>query len=711
MGCNKGQSNRRLYPIGSSRKGQIEIITLLGVLILAIVVITLVYYSLNTSGPANLQQQQKVVRDSVINTVRKGADSALKEIYLHGGYLEGERGPAGSVGFLAGEVSYWQQCSAVFIPVREDLEAKLERGIEDYINENKAGLLSSFSSINVTIGDSQAVVNVLDDRIEVAVTMPTRVKGTPLPQPYKVSVPAKLGRIHDFASQFSSASARERFLEAFTLTTISNSRDIPTNGVLTSCGESVHRTTGELEAALEDAVSYTVTHILWWQAASVNPAGGITYAIQDLNGKTFPDLNARVFLPDRFRVDALRPVFVSNNRFMSVLFPFIIPICATNYDVTYDVTYPAIVRAEDSLTGYTFNFAVLVDIEDNDVGACGGAVSSGGPADCNSLQCSASLGIADALGRPISGATASFGQCLIGTSDVAGKVEGPVMCGENELVIFSDDSREFLAMNVTSESINGTYMLRRKPNITAHFSKVEITNVYGNGDTRPACASASTGAPESTICAFGREDDYAYAIFSGGGAEYPVTNANNGRIPQGCADGTDNSSCLAVDVLEDVYVDYIPAGTYSVEGMAWETADPAVKGAFSAPYTLGEGVSGLYINIPGTTSQVASEALTSCLTNTLQSVCRINPLEESPHVATTIVTGVTCNKLKGIAESCAALRSDMQGLFWTGPLACNDRATCEEECAPGDFSCVVHCNENDVIEALEARCDTRVIRK
>ena len=73
-----------------------------------------------------------------------------------------------------------------------------EIGVERYVRDNVQQLMaSSDREVSIDVNSLRVVANILDDRIQVAVFLPTTVADYPIQQPYDtVDVPTRIGRIY-----------------------------------------------------------------------------------------------------------------------------------------------------------------------------------------------------------------------------------------------------------------------------------------------------------------------------------------------------------------------------------------------------------------------------------------------------------------------------------------------------------------------------------
>ena len=286
------------------RKGQVELIAIVGILVVVAVVVALVYQT-GMLSPVSLGPDARVVKDSVESFIRAGAYDTIKNIGINGGYSDVQ---VNSVEFLGKDVPYWQYGGSITIP---DLNANILEGIEKYISDNKAALQDSMSDKDVTLGNPQVSVNVLSSKVELTVYMPTQVGDTSIPQPYVISIPSKLGDIYEFAQGFVNTNNQQRYFEYFTLSSMAMSpfdngvQRIPLVVFLTSCGDFVFKTWWDVQPDMMDTIEKTLANTFMPGKAPKNMMTKSThpkYSIVPINGKTYSDIDVGFYLPDGFDV-------------------------------------------------------------------------------------------------------------------------------------------------------------------------------------------------------------------------------------------------------------------------------------------------------------------------------------------------------------------------------------------------------------------------
>lgn len=624
-------------------RGQASFILIIAIVFLIAIVIY--YASQSPSRPPAVGEEERAVRDMVEGIITSGAERTLMSIELQGGYLTP---PDDSVTFTNIGVPYWQICQNDISPTLDEVKGKIEKGIEYYVN-NHTGDIEDFFGKNLSLRNvSRVDVNILENKIDVSVHMTTRFQGHSLSQPYTVSVPTRLKHLFDFAKDTVTEINRNpsqggRFFETFTIASLYKSKYLPTIGFLTSCGQSIRLTPQEISQRLEEIITYTITHFIWW---SPMPSE-MTYAVEHVNGKQYADIDPLIFLPQGFEVTSSDSVNIKNNEWIAY-FPFPIPYCTTAYDIKYSVEYPLIIKATDPDTGYDFNFAVYVNVNEMGPGNCN-VVSSGTtpvPGACSNLGCSANMRIVDCNGNGLQGADAYFGNCFIGASDSGGYINGNVLCGTHELDIYHSGDYDYYFQSISSAGIDGTYTLCKNSNFNVQFNEIGIMDSgYDVDDTYVSCYPCADPADcpspftlQGTDCTQIPVIDKCVTMKMTSdltGRAYHVTNSDYEIIPEECLDQgyveshpVECSGC----VLSTTDVDNVPAGQYDVTVELRDPASFEYVGYIEVnDFTLMENSNSLTVNVPvlGSSSYEVKPWQKSCISGKLDTCSGIEALVQT----------------------------------------------------------------------------------
>ncbi|MEM7815650.1 MAG: hypothetical protein QXN71_00850 [Candidatus Aenigmatarchaeota archaeon] len=740
------------------KKSQAEIIIIAGVFLLAVVI---VYYAVSggfraTNIPESVYQKQKSVQQSFIDMVRAGSYKTLRVMETHGGYPTIELLGNGTyeipefVVFAGEGIPYWVKCQHNLSPSKNEVKKWFEASVENYIKTHIKEVSDKYKNVSFDISKLSVSANILSNptKVEITVNLPTKVDGYSIQNPlypYKTSLETKFGEILDFAADLSKAQSSKRFLEIFTIASIYMSKDdkdghpkLPTGGFMTNCGETIYRTPEKISAYLKEIAEYVVTQVLWWQDMPVDLAKPKVYAInKEIIGKEYRDLDIKMYLPDDFEFETKSPIVITNTKRAYTSMFWTAYDCLGVYSMSYSVSYPVIVRVKDPLSGYFFNFAVLVFVDNE-----GNKMSPGkcenigaGAEICKDLNCYAKIKVVDEFGNPLKGAVATFGDCVIGTSDSSGYIEGKIKCGNYELNIYLNSSYDYYNKNVSSSEINKTYVLSSISNFTAHFRKVEITeygtDAYGEPISCRPCqyGSSCVDSLNAIKCVIDNANDHVLVdLYS---KDYPermftLTNIDPESIPDDCIDKMNScveqcqsslninqcsqcaSQCLG-NVLDSININYIPSGNYYVNATSLSVNMMKETGGFLSDYNLKSSSKDIYFNIPEAASPdyKLSENKKLCLAQKLRE-CNIEPVSDTAYPKTTLVTSCTCGNLLSALTDVGCPVSSM---FCTCPSGSSYPSGCGQYCDNDYVPCDTCCPLNTVLKFALDNCNTRVICK
>jgi hypothetical protein len=458
------------------RKGQVEAVIILGIIVVVAVVIIL---AIQIPGPGPLTPQSRTVKDSIENFIRAGAYDTIKTMGIQGGYLTT---PTDTVTFLGKEVPYWNKGGQLNIP---DLSANLANGLKQYIIDNKDGLAGSFDK-PVTLGSPTVTATILSSKVDLVVNLPTTVDGSAIAQPYSVSIPTKLGDINDFARSFATENNDKRFFEMHTIAFYGQippdpeAQPLPWYFQLRYCGEFFFKTWNDIRPNADEVVKRVVAQTYMPNKAPLNTldtTGIRKYELPPINGKTFDDLDVTFFLPDDFGLTRNSFQF-SPDPIQAVAEPIeMVGICLSDTVlVEYDIKYPVIVRVEDTLTNDAFQFALDVQIEANEPADWTSTIGDS-PSICDQLDCSASILVKNSKGEPIKNTDVFFMGCTVGTTDNSGQYVGNIPCGIGPLNVYGNDYDTYDEMHSSDELIDISITLMKKPVVKLFFHEVTIQNL------------------------------------------------------------------------------------------------------------------------------------------------------------------------------------------------------------------------------------------
>lgn len=605
------------------KKGQVEFIVILGIIVVVAIVIVL---ALQGPGTGPLPADSRTVKESVEGFIRAGTYNAIKDMGLQGGYVA----PAANyVTFLGKPVAYWQKDGQIMTP---DLSTNLVEALEQYIRENKDSLASSFDK-PVTLGDPQVSASVLASKVELVVHLPTTVDGSPIPQPYTVSVPTKLGEINEFGRGFVSANNEKRFFETFTLASMVISpfndgvQQTPTLVFLAECGEFVFKSWWDMQPDMTDVIERTIANT-YMPGKGPRDVGETTsspkYLLTPINGKNYGDIEVGFYLPDDFELTRQNFAFTPDpvNAFARPI-PMT-GICQSDpINVNYYVKYPVIVRVEDPLTNNAFQFAIDVAIQDNGPAAWAG-LSGYEPTElsqlCSNPQCRIRVTIKDGAGDPVPYASATFLDCPVGRADENGVLDASVPCGIGKLNIYNRGHDVYDEIKSSDGLADASVTLTKAPIVNLHLYEVVIDDVSSIGEywikegaIKPIDNNIRDSAVWLTVFEHASHQNHEF-----------VFTESAGRLVG------------------------VPAGTQAFSAILYEnlgSASMSVTGVMADNFALKEGMDGgdLYVYVPyypdidltAGDVNVAQEA--AKLTNILRK-CGIGPISETEVAGDTTCT-------------------------------------------------------------------------
>jgi len=470
------------------RKGQVEFIVILGLLVVIAVVVFYAYQS-GMLVPV-VSPDVSLAEESVRNLIRAGAYQTLENMSLYGGYLNADSSQMGSLTFNGKEVPYWQKGGQIKYP---DLHSNFKEGVKNYLLQNKDSFAVAYMEEygkELVIGEPAVSANFMNDKIDLLINMPSTLDGNAVPQPYIVSIPTRFEEIRDFSTGFLTFSSTNRPLEYFTLGSIlfspieDGEHDVPLYIHLTRCGEMVYKSWWDVKPGMEYAIKTTLAHTYMpgkYPQNVLHTTSHPKYSIPPINGNEYGNIDITFHLPDDFELTPSIFQFTPNPIFVQAEFIPMTNICQSNpVFVQYFLLYPTIVRVKDPLTGNSFHFATEVLIFNNtpgDWGATPGYQPSLQRMICENPGCLIDITVEDSSGNPISPASVTFMGCMLGRTDSSGKFSKSAPCGIGPLEVHRDGFGTYKEMKSSDEIEGLTIRLAKIPVVNLHFYEVEVQNL------------------------------------------------------------------------------------------------------------------------------------------------------------------------------------------------------------------------------------------
>ncbi len=470
------------------RKGQVELIVILGLLVVIAVVVVSQF---NIFAPTETTDS-RLARASVEAFIRIASYDTVERMSMYGGYLSPDEFATDYVYLNGKPVPYWQQGGTITYP---DKAANFVQGVKDYIDENKDGLAATMT--NVTLGEpvvSPPLFN--DDSITVTVALPTIIRGVPYNQPYVVTIPTRFSEAYEFSKSFVQYEATERPLEYFTLSSMFLSplengfHEIPYAEVATSCGEYLFTSSLDVKPKVENIIRSTLAYTYMPGKAPLNTlktSSHPKYSLSPINGNSYPNIDLSFDLPDDFEL-MLGSDFQMDPDTVTIIaepVPLTGACISDPADINYFVRYPTVVRVRDPETSNVLQFAVDVFIKDNLPGEWAGGVT-GYESDeqrevCEESYCDYSITVTDMQGEPVSGASVKYMGCYLGKTDSDGTLSGLGPCGLGMIRMSAkgfDDYNEFVSYETMAD---GSFSMRKRVSLNFEFYEVTVSEGVSGG--------------------------------------------------------------------------------------------------------------------------------------------------------------------------------------------------------------------------------------
>ncbi len=462
------------------RKGQLEFVAIAGLVLVVLVAIVflLSQFVTDVSVPTGIEQEAKTIKDSVNNLIKAGLTEVMVKVYDQGGYIS--LSGVETVKYGPVTVPVWQACGKLSVP---DIEEEIALGVSQYVSKNLGEEEFFFGKRTVfDFGEIQSGVKILRDRVLVELYLPTSVEGYDMPMPYTAETESDLREIMDFSKDFVNDAGESRFFEMITLTSLffSNpysTRYAPLIGTEVGCEKNSVIGRDQIVPSVESVLNYNAGHFLF-NVKPLRSASNPFYVIQTVGGKSYDlqmmmdypeddwNLDSSLFFsPDPVKIQP-KPLSVDTGE-ISIPMPLV---CIDVYGVTYSFRYPLVAAVRDEVLGQWFKFAMMVEIDGNRPGDCGGMLEGGARNEmCLDAGCMINITVIDEKGEGVPDASVVFQECDLGTTDARGNLKANVPCGVSEISVSREGFRSFGDFTSYHELVNRTIRIRRMKNVTIHF--------------------------------------------------------------------------------------------------------------------------------------------------------------------------------------------------------------------------------------------------
>jgi len=456
-------------------KAQVEFVVIFAMIAIAIIVV-IVSSRLLAVGDANpaiigTEQEKKLISDSVTSAIRNAARNELREVYKTGGFSDAQEK---KVKYGMKEIGVWQDCDGTQVP---DIEGVLEMRLEGEIRLLFNPKMEFFGkTVNFDLAKLDVAASIQENGVKIDVNMPTTLENTSIGQPYSILIPSNLRKIIDTAKAIINRNNASRFFEAATMNTILYSNPgekwLPTIDLKTGCRDTLFRTESEVGEALQNFAGYTTSHTVYNKEIAVLPDNPF-YVI----GVSDSDINVSFIYPEEWNIESNMDVRPNPVVFYPGPIIAFSSVCIETTDVRYSMRYPIVVVIKDDIMDQLFNFAVMVNIDDNRPG-CGfanGTKTSYYEKCVSEAECSATINVKDDDGLPVSSALVMFGECSVGETDYLGLAKAVVPCMVGELSVHKEGYGEYKKLVKASSLREYPVVLEKEGReITVHFYGVPL---------------------------------------------------------------------------------------------------------------------------------------------------------------------------------------------------------------------------------------------
>ncbi len=367
---NRGESKKFSSGIPSSRKGQVTIFIIIGIIIVAAVVVYLVIRQnlVGVSIPANIQP----VYNNFLSCLEDRAKTGISLLESQAGYIQLPQFKPGNsyspfssqLMFLGNPIPYWYYVSGNNIPTEQipsqgDMETSLAGFIDDGIrNCNFDSYYQSGFDINQ--GTPSATVSIKNNEVDVSLNMNLKISygnDTSVIQNHQVAVKSNLGELYNSALKVYDKEKSESFLENYGIDVMR--LYAPVDGVDLTCSPKIWNADDIFENLKEAIETNTLA------LSSQNPSttkgkyffvdAGISDGVRFINSQNWS--NSYEVLPADSPIMIADPV--GNQQGLGIL-----GFCYVPYHFVYNIKYPVLVQVYNG--DETFQFPVAVVIEGNE---------------------------------------------------------------------------------------------------------------------------------------------------------------------------------------------------------------------------------------------------------------------------------------------------------------------------------------------------------
>lgn len=524
--------HKPVFSRGANKKGQTEIIIVLGVVIVAVTAILLATKTI-VIGPE--PEAVSAIKDSLKldlqNRVSSDAVTVIKDVAANGGYLDLQSDPKPpTLAYLGNDVAYWQYGNLSLTRTKEDFEATIAKGLKESLKVIDPKGFKTTQGKDVRIESPRnAEVKIGANEISIKVDLPVYVEGYGFGGPIEVKIPSRLGDAIDFANTLIGKGQKKelqykdndesgqptnkvkgilenRYFERFTAHAIRAYSDedifgapkIPSEGVITDCViPPITKTWFDLKPEMENLISGILENTYTAGKVPIGITNRSQYPAYVL--PVFTNLDVKFSLGKNldersFQVYHNNSIDPSKVIVRAEHLPYSTVCMSPPYRVLYFLLYPVVTEVGDDDFRLKFAFHTYLNgYEPGDYKDTG--IVTGFFEDdvrkCATASCPAKITALDGAGS-VEGAEISYSYCSLGRTDANGLLETNVPCGISLLQVSDKDHKPFSTIITSDALVDSTIFLSRIGPVKLHISNIEFfldrvnnTFAYKISDIKP----------------------------------------------------------------------------------------------------------------------------------------------------------------------------------------------------------------------------------
>ncbi len=374
-----------------NKRGQVSLFVIIGVIIVILVGLGIYYRGsiISLLGGKNAQSE---AFDSNINVVKNYVDTCLYQtteegiyvVSLQGGYLDipedssvldGFNVMSNSLTVLPGlYVPYWYYQSANGINQNQIPSKELiEKEITKYLEQNFLSCINEFEGLSPVIvqdGTPDFDVTIHDKNVDVSTNYHLDIQQENITgklEKFSQSINLPLGDFYDTAVQIMEKENKDTILETMTMDQFVVYDELPYSGVDFECSPKVWEQT-QVIRDLKRILETNVQHLKVQGGTYKIPKEEEYYEIGDVDVPSSTSINFLYTQDWPLLIDIIPndQILKGESYTDNALGQFILPFfCLNYYNFVYDLKYPVLISLTDDTTGYTFQFATQVIIDNN----------------------------------------------------------------------------------------------------------------------------------------------------------------------------------------------------------------------------------------------------------------------------------------------------------------------------------------------------------